>query len=47
MKVPQIRKLEPQLTKFLKKIDDCFPRKDTRAHRPIYVSGQLSGGVWR
>ena len=42
MKVPQIRKLEPQLTKFLEKFDDCFPRKDTRAHLPIYVSGQLS-----
>src|SRR3954469_16691599 len=38
----QIRKLKPRLRQFLKRFDDCFPRKDTRAHLPVYVSGQLS-----
>jgi SRSO17 transposase len=42
MKIPQIRKLKRDLEKFLENFDDCFPRKDTRAHLPIYVSGQLS-----
>ena len=42
MDVPQIRKLKPKLNQFLKRFDDCFPRKDTRAHMPVYVSGQLS-----
>jgi SRSO17 transposase len=42
MDIPQIRKLRPKLRRFLKRFDDCFPRKDTRAHLPVYVSGQLS-----
>jgi SRSO17 transposase len=42
MIIPQIRKLKPELDKFLKRFDDCFPRKDTRAHLPIYITGQLS-----
>lgn len=42
MDIPQLRKLRPRLRKFLKRFDDCFPRKDTRAHLPVYVSGQLS-----
>ncbi len=42
MDIPQIRKLKPALKKFLKRFDDCYPRKDTRAHLPVYVSGQLS-----
>lgn len=42
MDVQQVRKLKPALRKFLKRFDDCFPRKDTRAHLPVYVSGQLS-----
>src|SRR5512135_2513167 len=42
MDVPQLRKLKPKLRKFLDRFDDCFPRKDTRAHLPVYVSGQLS-----
>jgi len=42
MDISQIRKLKPKLKKFLKRFDDCFPRKDTRAHLPTYVSGQLS-----
>src|SRR5690349_9472718 len=42
MEVQQLRKLRPRLRQFLKRFDDCFPRKDTRAHLPVYVSGQLS-----
>src|ERR1700710_2458886 len=42
MDIPQIRKLKPALKKFLKRFDHCFPRKDTRAHLPVYVSGHLS-----
>src|SRR3954452_14344128 len=42
MDIPQIRKLKPALKKFLKRFDHCFPRKDTLAHLPVYVSGQLS-----
>ena len=38
MDVDQIRKLKPKLAAFLKRFDDCFPRKDTRAHLPVYVS---------
>ena len=40
--VQQIRKIRPRLRQFLKRFDDCFPRKDTRVHLPVYVSGQLS-----
>ena len=42
MDIPQIRSLKPKLKKFLKRFDGCFPRKDTRAHLPTYISGQLS-----
>ena len=42
MDIPKLRKLKPTLKKFLKRFDGCFPRKDTRAHLPTYVSGQLS-----
>jgi SRSO17 transposase len=42
MDVQQIRQLEPMLTQFLTQFDDCFPRKDTRAHLTVYVAGQLS-----
>ena len=42
MEVQQLRKLRPRLRQFLKRFDDCFPRKDTRAHLSVYVSGQLS-----
>ncbi len=42
MDIPQLRKLKPRLRQFLKRFDDCSPRKDTRAHLPAYVSGQLS-----
>lgn len=42
MDVAQLRRLKPELNKFLKLFDACFPRKDTRAHLPVYISGQLS-----
>ena len=42
MDVQQIRKLKPKLRRFLRRFDDCFPRKDTRVHLPVYISGQLS-----
>lgn len=42
MDIPQLRKLKPALKKFLDRFEDCFPRKDTRAHLPVYISGQLS-----
>src|SRR3954454_5643741 len=42
MNVAQIRQLQPELAQFLHRFDDCFARKDTRAHLPVYVTGQLS-----
>jgi SRSO17 transposase len=42
MDAKQMRRLKGRLKKFLAEFDGCFPRKDTRAHLPIYVSGQLS-----
>lgn len=42
MDIPRLRKLKPKLRQFLTRFDGCFPRKDTRAHLPTYVSGQLS-----
>src|SRR5512140_2778583 len=42
MDIPQLRKLKTRLRQFLKRFDDCFPRKDTRAHLPVYITGQLS-----
>ena len=43
MDVAQLRQLKPELNKFLRQFDGCFPRKDTRSHPPVYISGQLSG----
>ncbi|QEG22865.1 IS701 family transposase [Mariniblastus fucicola] len=37
-----IRQMKPALTRFLNRFSDCFSRKDTRAHMPTYVQGQLS-----
>ncbi len=37
-----IRRLEPQLAEHLERFADCFARRDTRAHLPVYVRGQLS-----
>lgn len=42
MDVRQLRRLKPELTKFLGLFEDCFARKDTRAHLPVYIAGQLS-----
>jgi len=42
MDAKQIRGLKPMLTRYLKRFDDCFARKDTRSHLPVYVEGQLS-----
>lgn len=38
----EIRRLKPELTRYLKRFADCFARRDTRAHLPVYVGGQLS-----
>jgi SRSO17 transposase len=42
MDAKQIRQLKPILTRYLKQFDDCFARRDTRAHFSTYVEGQLS-----
>lgn len=42
MDAEQIRQLKPMLTRYLKQFDDCFARRDTRAHFSTYVEGQLS-----
>jgi len=42
MNVQQLRRLRPRLRQFLGRFDDCFRRKDTRAHLTTYVTGQLS-----
>lgn len=38
----EIRRMKPELTRYLNRFADCFVRKDTRAHLPVYVEGQLS-----
>lgn len=42
MDAKQIRRLKPELVRYLDEFEDCFPRRDTRAHLPEYVEGQLS-----
>jgi SRSO17 transposase len=42
MDAAQIRRLGPKLNRFLKQFDDCFSRKDTRGHLPVFIQGQLS-----
>jgi SRSO17 transposase len=42
MDADQVRSLKPMLTRYLRDFDDCFARRDTRAHMPVYVGGQLS-----
>ena len=42
MDADQIRQLRPLLSKYLKRFEDCFDRRDTRAYLPVYVEGQLS-----
>ncbi len=42
MDVDEIRRLDSTLRGYLARFDDCFARKDTRAHFPAYIRGQLS-----
>ena len=42
MDANQIRRLKPELTRYLNRFVDCFARRDTGAHFPVYVEGQLS-----
>jgi SRSO17 transposase len=42
MDADEIRQLDPMLREYLGRFDDCFGRRDTRAHLPVYVRGQLS-----
>ncbi len=42
MDADQIRRLKPELTRYLKRFDGCFMRRDTRTHFPVYIQGQLS-----
>lgn len=42
MTAEEIRELEPWLREYLAQFEDCFARRDTRAHLPVYIRGQLS-----
>ena len=42
MDAAMIEELKPELEEFLHRFDDCFMRRDTRAHLKSYVGGQLS-----
>jgi SRSO17 transposase len=42
MDAEQIRRLGPELRRYLRGFDDCFGDSRTRAHLPVYVRGQLS-----
>jgi SRSO17 transposase len=42
MDADEIRQLDPMLRDYLGRFDDCFGRKDTRGHLPVYIRGQLS-----
>jgi len=42
MDAREIRRMKPELTRYLNRFADCFARRDTRAHLPVYVEGQLS-----
>jgi SRSO17 transposase len=42
MEAEQIRRLRPELRRYLREFDDCFGDSRTRAHLPVYVRGQLS-----
>jgi SRSO17 transposase len=42
MDAEQIRSLEPMFAAYLNRFSDCFGRRDTREHFPVYVRGQLS-----
>jgi SRSO17 transposase len=42
MDAEQIRRLESPLATYLERFSDCFARRDTKVHFPVYVRGQLS-----
>ena len=42
MDAEQIRKLGPELKRYLQRFEDCFSRRDTHEHFCTYVEGQLS-----
>jgi SRSO17 transposase len=42
MDAARIGELQPELEAYVARFDDCFVRRDTRAHLPVYVQGQLS-----
>lgn len=42
MDAREIRRMKKELTRYLNRFADCFARKDTRGHLPVYVEGQLS-----
>jgi SRSO17 transposase len=42
MDADQIRRLKPELTRYLKRFDHCFARRQSRGHFPTYIQGQLS-----
>jgi len=42
MDADQIKGLQPRLSEYLARFDDCFRRCDTREHLAVYVNGQLS-----
>jgi len=42
MDAERIRQLEPRLAAYLERFGDCFARRDTKLHFPVYVRGQLS-----
>lgn len=42
MDADQISRLKPELIRYLKRYDQCFARRDTQAHFPVYIQGQLS-----
>jgi hypothetical protein len=42
MDADQIRRLKPELLRYLKGFDRCFSRRESREHFSTYVEGQLS-----
>ena len=42
MDAATIQELKPELEDYLHRFEDCFSRRDTRAHLNTYVGGQLS-----
>ena len=42
MDADEIRRLKPELRRYVNRFEDCFARQDTRSYLSIYVGGQLS-----